>query len=132
MPIEKLIQNALNVQKKAYAPYSKFYVGAAVLGENDKIYCGCNIENASYGLTICAERNAIFQMATNQIYRIKAIAIVGSCNQPCAPCGACRQVIREFANPDVSILLCNQQGKLLITTTLEELLPRSFGPDFLE
>lgn len=96
--IKELIDCAIEYRKKAYAPYSRFKVGAAVLGSDGVIYGGCNIENASYGLTNCAERTAIFKMVSEGCLTFKAIAVVGGDDEPgtSGPCGACRQVISEF------------------------------------
>ena len=96
--IKQLVDRAIEGRKKAYAPYSKFRVGAAVLGADGKIYSGCNIENASFGLTNCAERTAIFKMVSEGCLKFRALAVVGGDDQPAesGPCGACRQVISEF------------------------------------
>ena len=96
--IKQLVDRAIEGRKKAYAPYSKFRVGAAVLGADGKIYSGCNIENASFGLTNCAERTAIFKMVSEGCLTFRALAVVGGDAQPAesGPCGACRQVISEF------------------------------------
>ena len=96
--IKQLVDRAIEGRKKAYAPYSKFRVGAAVLGADGKIYSGCNIENASFGLTNCAERTAIFKMVSECCLKFRALSVVGGDDQPAesGPCGACRQVISEF------------------------------------
>ena len=128
-----MAQKACKVMKNAYAPYSKYHVGACVLAEDDTMYTGCNVENISYGLTNCAERSAIFAMASAGKRKIKAIAVVGSGDELCTPCGACRQVIREFASLDTPIYLCDPRTeKVVETTSLEKLLPKSFGPEHLE
>lgn len=108
--------------KNAYAPYSKFHVGSAILSSSGKIYTGCNIENASYGLTVCAERVALFKALSEGERHFKAIAIVAGKN-PAYPCGACRQVLYEFAPDTVIIVL--EEGKVK-SYTLNELLPRGF------
>ena len=119
----ELIKAARTAREAAYAPYSKFAVGAAVLGDNGQIYSGCNIENASYGLTNCAERTAIFKAVSDGQRKFQAIAIIADTKKPCAPCGACRQVIAEFSIP--VILLANIAGEELLLT-LPELLPYAF------
>lgn len=119
----ELIKAARTAREAAYAPYSKFAVGAAVLGGNGQIYSGCNIENASYGLTNCAERTAIFKAVSDGQRKFQAIAIIADTKKPCAPCGACRQVIAEFSIP--VILLANIAGEELLLT-LPELLPYAF------
>ncbi len=128
---ELMAKKACEAMRQAYAPYSKYHVGACVQAEDGTLFTGCNVENASYGLTNCAERTAIFSMAAAGKRRITALAVVGSGDDLCTPCGACRQVIREFAAPDTPIYLCSKDGKVVETTTLETLLPKSFGPEFL-
>jgi cytidine deaminase len=114
---------------RAYAPYSKFRVGAAVLGDSGKIHSGCNVENASYGLASCAERNAIFAAVGAGERAIRAVVIYTPTPTATAPCGACRQVIREFGPDAVVISVCDGADRL--ESTLAELLPRSFGPEDL-
>ena len=132
----ELIRLALEQQRNAYAPYSGYYVSAAVLMDSGKIYTGVNVENASYPAGICAERNAIFHAAACGERKIAAIAIVGGSggenrNYP-SPCGSCRQVMREFCDPqDMRVLLAKTPEDYL-EMTLEELLPVSFGPENLE
>jgi cytidine deaminase len=122
---ESLIAAAKDVSRNAYCPYSNFRVGCAVLGERG-IYVGCNIENASYGGTSCAERNAIFAAVAQGDRMIRRVAIYTPTEDPAAPCGPCRQVIHEF-NPDAEILsACD--GKRVLRTTLADLLPHAFGP----
>lgn len=127
-----LAAQARKAMESAYAPYSKFRVGACLVTNRGTFYSGCNVENASYGLTICAERVAIGSMVTAGERVIAGIAIAGSTEQGCSPCGACRQVIREFAQPETPIYLCNGRGEIIETVTLAALLPLSFGPEFLE
>lgn len=122
--LQKLIQAAIEMRKQTYSPYSNFAVGAAVLSNDGYIYGGCNIENASYGLTNCAERTAIFNAVSNGKRNISAIAVVADTDRPCSPCGACRQVIGEFKIP--CIIMANLKGEYK-TVTLEELLPFSFS-----
>ena len=120
---EKLLQAALAAREKAYAPYSHFLVGAAVLAADGKIYTGCNVENASYGLTCCAERNAIFAAVGAGNRQLQALCVVGDTAEPISPCGACRQVMAEFNIP--VIYLANLKGNVK-QVTLAELLPYSF------
>ena len=124
---DHLLALARAVQQNAHAPYSNFHVGAAVLLENGDIFTGCNVENASYGLTNCAERSAIFaavsKLGSKQV-RIKAIAVTNDHNVPCSPCGACRQVIAEFG-PKAVIWYQGRDG--IKESTLEILLPDSFS-----
>jgi len=126
----ELISMAREVNEKAYAPYSHYQVGAAVLWESGQITSGTNVENASYGLTVCAERSAVFRGIALGERRIKAVAISVSGRDIPTPCGACRQVIREFAE-DCEIILCNGNGETA-RTSLRTLLPDSFGPEYLD
>ena len=126
--ILKLIDRAIVARKKSYSPYSHFGVGAALVCEDGSIYEGCNIENASYGLTNCAERTAIFKAVSEGHTKFKALAVVADTEGPCAPCGACRQVISEF---EISqIILANLKGNYRVVS-LDELLPFRFGSDSL-
>lgn len=120
---KELLEAALAARERAYAPYSKFLVGAAVRAESGKIYTGCNIENASYGLTVCAERNALFNAVGEGERNFTALCVVGDTEEPISPCGACRQVMAEFKVP--CIILANLQGDVK-EYTLEELLPYGF------
>lgn len=129
MDKKELIKKALEAQKMAYVPYSKFHVGAALLTEDNKLYTGCNIEIASYSPTLCAERTAIFKAISEGQRKIKAIAVVGDAN-PTFPCGVCRQVIREFGK-DAVVIVANSEDDYK-EYTLDELLPHSFGPEDLE
>ena len=133
---EELVELALEARTFAYAPYSKFKVGAALLGSNGVVYKGCNVENASYPATNCAERTAIFGAVAEGQREFDAIAIVGGKEDAselefCAPCGVCRQVMREFCNPEhFEIILAKSKSDYKVFT-LEELLPMSFGPENL-
>lgn len=131
----KLIQMAIDNQKNSYAPYSKFNVSAAALMGSGKVYLGVNVENASYPAGICAERNAIFHAIQEGERQLVAIAIVGGPNYTitdyCAPCGVCRQVMREFCNPKEMVVLIAKSPEDYKEMTLEELLPESFGPNSL-
>lgn len=126
---EKLIKVAEKARKRAYAPYSKFKVGAAILSSDGKIFTGCNIENASFGLTVCAERVAILKAISEGSSKFEAIAIVGDTNRPCSPCGACRQVISEFGK-DIKIIMYNLKGDIKIKK-IDELLPEAFNKNDL-
>ena len=122
--IQKLIDRAIVAREKTYSPYSHFGVGAVLVCEDGSIYEGCNIENASYGLTNCAERTAIFKAVSEGHTKFKALAVVADTEGPCAPCGACRQVMAEFKIP--LIIMGNLMGNIKIVT-IEELLPFSFS-----
>lgn len=121
-----LIAAAKAASRRAYCPYSKFAVGSAVLVADGEVFSGCNVENASYGLTICAERNAVFQAVARGKTTIAAVVVYTPTAIPSAPCGACRQVINEFG-PDAEIL-CVCDGPEVLRTTLAHLLPEAFGP----
>jgi cytidine deaminase len=120
---------ARSASEKAYCPYSRFPVGAAVLTSTGEIVQGCNVENASYGLTICAERNAVFQAVARGARELVAIAVFTPTPTPTAPCGACRQVLYEFGPGAEFIGICN--GLDIIRGTVAGLLPHAFGPDNL-
>lgn len=121
----KLLRAAKKAMKNAYAPYSKFHVGAAILLSNGKIFTGCNVENASYGMTNCAERTAIFSAVAElgPKIEIRAVAVVNDHGVPCSPCGACRQVIYEFG-PDAIVFFEGAKGTKQAHIT--ELLPEGF------
>ncbi len=123
--MERAVSSALN----AYAPYSNFYVGAAVLTEGGALYAGCNVENASYGLSACAERNAVAAMvsASGGDREIKLVAVASPDAEPCFPCGACRQVLREFGCKGVIV----KEKDDLRYYPFEEILPNAFGPESL-
>ncbi len=123
---ERLLEAARKVMARAYAPYSRFHVGAALLTEAGNLYCGCNVENASYGLTMCAERVAIGTgvAAEGEGMKIRALAVLNSANAACAPCGACRQVIWEFGRNAVVIY---QGASGPVETTAAQLLPAGFS-----
>ena len=126
----EMFEAAKKARENAYVPYSKFKVGAAILTENDEIIIGCNVENAAYPQSQCAEASAIGNMIVNGYKEIKEVLVVGSGELLCSPCGGCRQRIREFSSLDIPIHMCNTD-KHLKTLTLKELLPDSFGPDNL-
>ena len=120
-----LIERAMEMAKMAYAPYSHFRVGAAVLAESGKVYGGANVENASYGATVCAERSAIFAAVNAGERKLEAIAVTAT------PCGVCRQVMREFCDPKAFKVIVAKSADDYRAFTLEELLPESFGPEHL-
>ncbi|WP_374193899.1 cytidine deaminase [Alkalihalobacillus sp. BA299] len=119
------MDEAKSARKKAYVPYSKFPVGAALLTKNGQVYKGCNIENASFGLTNCAERTAIFKAVSEGVNEFSAIAIVADTDRPVPPCGACRQVLTEFCQPEMPVYLTNLKGDVQ-ETTIGDLLPGAF------
>jgi len=121
----RLREAAAQARARAYVPYSRFAVGAAVLGEDGRVYAGANVENASYGLTVCAERVAIYSAVGAGSRRLYALAVVTGAPEPAPPCGACCQVLAEFANQDAPIVLANVQGQARVTS-LAELLPQPF------
>ena len=121
--VARLIRAARDVQERAYAPYSHFRVGAALLGEDGTVYTGCNVENASYGLTICAERNAIFHAVACGCRHFTALFITGDSKDLTAPCGACRQVMAEFSIPEIILVRPDDSYE---TFTLQQLLPLNF------
>lgn len=124
LEIQKLMDCAIKARENAYSPYSHFAVGAALLCEDGTIYEGCNIENASYGLTNCAERTAVFKAVSEGYTKFKALAVVADTEGPCAPCGACRQVVVEFKIP---IIIMGNLMRNVKIVTIEELLPFSFS-----
>jgi cytidine deaminase len=121
--MEQLIQKAQEAQAQAYAPYSKFKVGAALQTSSGRIFMGCNVENLSFGLTICAERAAVFAAVSAGHSDFTRIVIATDSAVPASPCGACRQVLAEF-NPEMEIISCTRQGDRF-TARLDELLPRA-------
>ena len=128
-----LISKAYEARKKSYAPYSDYQVGAALLCEDGSVYKGCNVENASYGATNCAERTAVFKAVSEGKRRFNAIAIAGGSGDNMGmayPCGVCRQVLREFSEPSEMIIVVAGKDYEYREFTLEKLLPESFGPDF--
>jgi cytidine deaminase len=120
-----LLAAARKARGRAYAPYSEFPVGAAVLGANGRIYSGCNVENASLGLTCCAERNAIFAMIAAGEREVREVLVVGDTGKVLPPCGACRQVMAEFAPPSAVVHMCDRTGAGR-SVTMAELLPHVF------
>ena len=132
MELKNAIEAARAAAEKAYVPYSDFRVGAAILTQDGALHAGCNVENASYGLTICAERNAVARMVVDappgDRKKIRLVAVVSPNAAPCFPCGACRQVLREFGCEEVIVL--DASGRPL-RYQFEEILPNSFGPEVL-
>jgi cytidine deaminase len=135
---EELAEAAIRARKAAYAPYSGFCVGAALLCGDGKIRTGCNVENAAYPAGICAERCAVFKAVSEGCREFEALAVCGARRDAdesgrfpeCPPCGSCRQVMREFGHPDLKILLVRSAEEYRVLT-LGELLPESFGPEML-
>jgi len=133
VPVRDLIREAINVRANSYSPYSEYQVGASVYTTDGIIYTGCNIENASFGGTVCAERVAIFKAISEGAKGFRAIAIVGSpkgriINQFAYPCGICRQVMNEFAQSDSFVVIVAKSETEYRVFLLEELLPQGFGP----
>jgi len=124
--LRRLEKAARGAAARAYAPYSRFPVGAAVLAASGKIYAGCNVENASFGLCNCAERTAIFSAVAAGETAVRAVAVFTPTPLPTAPCGACRQVINEFGPEALVISVCDSKNR--IDTRLSALLPGAFGP----
>ena len=133
--ISDLCQKAVDMRSESYAPYSDFFVGSAILTEDGKIFTGCNVENSAFGPSICAERTAIVKAVSEGSRNFAAIAIAGGRRdgglQYCAPCGVCRQVMREFCKPSFKIYLAKSSSDYQ-EFTLEDLLPQSFGPENLQ
>ncbi len=129
--MQDLIDAALAIRAHAYVPYSTFKVGAAIRTHEGDIFAGCNVENAAYPQGTCAEAGAISAMIGAGRSRIREVVVVGAGHLPVTPCGGCRQKLREFAGPEVPIHMVNDRGELVITRTLAQLLPDSFGPDHL-
>lgn len=123
--VDTLINKATDMLEKAYVPYSHFPVGAALLTKEGEVFSGCNIENASFGLTNCAERTAIFKAVSEGKKEFEYLVVTGDTDGPISPCGACRQVLAEFCGPDMPVLLTNNKGNKQITT-VSELLPGAF------
>jgi len=124
---DALIRAAIQVRKNSYAPYSKFRVGAALLTGRGRIYTGCNVENHSYGMTVCAERNAVYKAVSEGEREFLAIAIAADTEDPVLPCGACMQVMAEF-NPELKLILANCKGTT-VELSLSDLFPSPFSMD---
>ncbi|WP_420491624.1 cytidine deaminase [Neobacillus drentensis] len=130
MNIVQLIEEAKNAREKAYVPYSKFGVGAALLTTDGKVYKGCNIENAAYSMCNCAERTALFKALSEGDRDFQMLAVVADTERPCSPCGACRQVISELCPKEMKVVLTNLKGDIQ-EMTVEDLLPGAFSPEDL-
>jgi cytidine deaminase len=128
---KELVERAISAKSKSIATYSNFHVGAALLTDDEEIILGANIENASYGLTICAERTAVFQALLDGKRKFKAIAVAGDSEEYLPPCGACRQILMEFCGKDLKVIMINVNGETK-TLTMGDLLPHSFGQEFLK
>ncbi|GEL07268.1 cytidine deaminase [Salisediminibacterium halotolerans] len=128
---EDLMKQAGVARERAYVPYSKFAVGAALLAEDGTVYHGCNIENAAYSMCNCAERTAIFKAVSDGVRAFKALAVTADTEGPVSPCGACRQVMSELLQPETKIYLTNTHGTESAETTIDELLPGAFSPEDL-
>ena len=134
--MQALIREAFAARKFAYAPYSRFHVGAALRGKNGQVFRGCNIENAGYTPTNCAERTALFKAVSEGVHEFDAIAIVGSKvgetnTLVTGPCGVCRQALYEFGGPELTVIMARSEDDYIVTT-LGDLLPYGFGPANLE
>ncbi|GIN38539.1 MULTISPECIES: cytidine deaminase [Heyndrickxia] len=130
MNLEQLIEEAKIARDKAYVPYSKFPVGAALLSENGKVYHGCNIENAAYTVGNCAERTALYKAYSDGDTKYTALVVTADTERPVPPCGACRQVISELCPKDMKVILTNLKGDIQ-ELTVEQLLPGAFSPEDL-
>jgi cytidine deaminase len=128
--LDHLVAEALRVRLNAYAPYSNFKVGAVIVGESGKVYHGCNVENSSYGLCVCAERGAVARAVADGERRFKGVVVATQSEPPSPPCGMCRQTLAEFAH-DMPVVLVNDKGSR-VDTSLDELFPMSFTNDYLE
>ena len=131
MNLQQIIAEAKDARNQAYVPYSRFPVGAVLITADGEIYKGCNIENASYGLTNCAERTAIFKAVSEGKRRFQLLVVIADTDRPVPPCGACRQVISEFCNEDMEVVLTNLRGEIQ-KTTVGELLPGAFKAEDME
>lgn len=127
--MDALVAAALEVRKNAHAPFSKFQVGAALEDENGRIHTGCNVENATFGLTVCAERVAVFKAISEGARKFRRIAVAADTDVLTPPCGACRQILWEFCG-DIDIIMANPRGKTE-TVHLRDLFPRPFDASFL-
>ncbi|MFZ4814966.1 MAG: cytidine deaminase [Phototrophicaceae bacterium] len=127
-PLQHAILAALDVRQRAYAPYSNYFVGAALVATNDQLFIGCNVENASYPAGICAERAALVSAVSAGVHEFSSVVIVTENGG--APCGVCRQMLYEFA-PDLQVILVRANGDVVLETSLRALLPHGFGPNSL-
>lgn len=127
---QSLMEAAKQARERAYVPYSTFKVGAALLAEDGTVFGGCNIENAAYSMTNCAERTALFKAVSEGVTRFSALAVVADTKRPVPPCGACRQVIAELCPPEMPVFLTNLRGDVQ-KLTVADLLPGAFSPEDL-
>lgn len=128
---EELVNLAVKIRENAYVPYSGFHVGTALFADNGKIYTGCNVENASYGAAICAERTAIVKAISDGAKKILAIAVSSDSNLPTMPCGICRQVLSEFCSSNMPLFLSSRKGEYKVFS-FDEILPHSFKQSDME
>lgn len=131
MEEKELITEALKARDFAYVPYSKFQVGAALLSKDGKVFHGCNIENAAYSVTNCAERTALFKAYSEGVTSFETLVVVADTERPVSPCGACRQVISELCDADMEVILTNLKGDIQ-RIKVSDLLPGAFSPEDLE
>lgn len=131
MEEKELIKEAAKARENAYVPYSKFKVGAALLTKDGRVFHGCNIENAAYSVTNCAERTALFKAYSEGETQFERLVVIADTDRPVPPCGACRQVISELCDPDMEVVLTNLGGEIQ-KTTVAELLPGAFSPKDLK
>ena len=131
MTVDGMIETAVAARGRAYAPYSRFRVGAALLCERGIVHAGCNVENVAYPQGTCAEAGAIAAMVLSGSRRIKAVVVAADGSAPCTPCGGCRQKMREFAAPGTLVRMVDAFGAVLLVRSLDELLPHAFGPELL-
>lgn len=127
MEEKQLMKEALKARELAYVPYSKFQVGAALLSKDGTVYHGCNIENASYGMTNCAERTALFKAYSDGVTQFTSLVVVADTDRPVPPCGACRQVISELCDDEMEVILTNLKGDIQ-RIQVKDLLPEAFSP----
>jgi cytidine deaminase len=132
MDTRRLIEAAIAVREHAYVPYSRFKVGAAIMDNNGHIHSGCNVENAAYSPTNCAERTALFRAVADGVNAgsFRMIALVADTESPISPCGVCRQVLTELCSPNMPVIMGNLQG-VWVQSTVEQLLPGAFGHQYL-
>ena len=126
MDEKQLLEEAVKAREFAYVPYSKFQVGAALIAKDGKVFHGCNIENASYGMTNCAERTALFKAYSEGVTQFDTLVVVADTDRPVPPCGACRQVISELCAPEMEVILTNLKGDIQ-RTLVKDLLPGAFS-----
>lgn len=131
MDEKRLMEEACKAREYAYVPYSKFQVGAALLAKDGKIFHGCNIENASYGMTNCAERTALFKAYSEGATQFDSLVVVADTDRPVPPCGACRQVISELCDSEMEVILTNLKGDIQ-RILVKDLLPGAFSPEDLK